>query len=379
MKFRYFAAPFALVLTGAGPAAAAADPAPVAMRTDAISRFAPRPGPGTTRLDYAILDKALQSFVLRMGRSIREGALRPDASLGSRVVYGHDSRYRLEGNRVGFGYIEADAIAALTAYRADLESIADQVDIAGLPRNEQLAFWINLHNVAVIEQIALAYPVSQPSVIRLAGSTAALDETPFITVAGVRLSPRDIRTRIVFANWRDPKVIYGFFRGEIGGPSIQAEAYTGENVSELLDASAREFVNSLRGTQKSGDTLLVSEIYAEARPFFFPDWPNDIRAHILAHSDDEVRAIVDATTAAEARIYDRDIADLSKGKPDPGYNTVYSDGTAQRTRVPADVVRLLAEREQKFDKIIRRRERVGTVTVIEFPMDEDSARPEVVE
>ncbi len=344
-----------------------------------FARFAPRQASVTTRIDYALLDAALGSFVLRMGRSIREGAPRPDPGMGSRIQYGHDSRFRLEGNRVGFGYLEPEAIAGLTAYRADLESIAAQVDIASLPRNEQLAYWINLHNVAVIEQIALAYPVSQPSAIRIAGSTLPLDETRFITVAGVRMSPKDIRTRIVFPHWRDPKVLYGFFRGEIGGPSIQAEAFTGANVGEMLDTSAKEFVNSLRGTQKSGDTLLVSEIYAEARPFYFNDWPNDLKRHLLSHTDEDVGAIVTGAAMAEARIYDRDIADFSKGKPDPGYNTIYSDGTAQRTRISADVIRLLGEREQKFDKILRRSDRVGTVTVIEFPMGEEDKKPDVVE
>lgn len=371
----------AILAMGAGASAgtAAAQGEASAVQDATFARFAPRQESVTTRIDYALLDAALESFVLRMGRSIREGAPRPDAGIGSRIVYGHDSRFRLEGNRVGFGYLEPEAIAGLTAYRADLESIAGQVDIASLPRNEQLAFWINLHNVAVIEQIALAYPVSQPSRIRLAGSTLPLDETRFISVAGVRMSPRDIRTRIVFPNWNNPKVIYGFFRGEIGGPTIQAQAFTGANVADLLDDSAREFVNSLRGTQESGDTLLVSEIYAEARPFYFADWPGDLKRHLLPYANEEVAALVNAAASAEARIYDYDIADLSKGKPDPGYQTVYSDGTAQRTRISADVIRLLTEREQKFDKAVRRTDRRGTVTVIEFPMGEEPKKPQVVE
>lgn len=372
----------AALLAAGAPAlagAAAAQGGAGAAQDASFGRFAPRQASVATRIDYALLDAALESFVLRMGRSLREGAPRPDAGIGSRIVYGHDSRFRLEGNRVGFGYLEPEAIAGLTAYRADLESIADQVDIASLPRNEQLAYWINLHNVAVIEQIALAYPISQPSRIRLEGGTLPLDETRFITVAGVRMSPKDIRTRIVFPNWSNPKVIYGFFRGEIGGPTIQARAYTGANVSDLLDDSAREFVNSLRGTQKSGDTLEVSEIYAEARPFYFADWPGDLKRHLLPYANEEVAALVNAATSTEARIYDYDIADLSKGKPDPGYQTVYSDGTAQRTRISSDVIRLLTEREQKFDKAVRRTDRKGTVTVIEFPMGEEPKKPQVVE
>lgn len=365
--------------SGAMAQGSSSAPARVSASDASLAQFTPRPA-SQTRLDFAVLDAALDSFVLRMGRSLREGAPRPNPGLGSRVSYGHDSRYRLEGNRVGFGFIEPEAIAALSEYRADLERIADQVDIAGLPRNEQLAYWINLHNVALIEQIALAYPVSQPSQIRLAGSNSPLDETRFIAVAGVRLSPKDIRTRIVYPNWQDPKVIYGFFRGEIGGPSIQSRAYNGTEVAEMLGDSAKEFVNSLRGTQKSGDTLQVSEIYAEARPFYFPDWPTDLRRHILEHSEEEVAKIVNDTKAAEATIYDRDIADLSKGKPSPGYNTIYSDGIAQGTRIPSDVIRLLSERQQKREKaILRGDERVGRVIVLPFGTSEEEKKPVVVE
>lgn len=342
-----------------------------------FAQFTPRPSSKVTRLDYTIWDEALKSFVLRMGDSLREGAPRPATGLGSRVLYGHDSRYRLEGNRVGFGFLEPEAIAALSAYRADLEVLGGQIDIASLPRNEQLAYWLNLHNVAVIEQIARAYPVRRPADIRINGSNVPLDETPFITVAGVAMSPKDIRTRIVYPNWNSPKVIYGFFRGEIGGPSIDNEAFTGRNVSDMLDMSAKEFVNSLRGTQKSGKTLQVSKLYIEAKPFYFRDWPGDIRRHILAYAKDDVTALLNATSGAEPAIYELDIADLSKGHPDPGLNTIYSNDRMASTRIPADVTRLLTERQQKHEKAVSRGERRGTVRVIDIGLPEKP--PEVVE
>jgi Protein of unknown function, DUF547 len=178
-----------------------------------FARFAPKAATVNTKIDYTAWDEALRYLVFRMGKSIREGAPRVEPGMGTRRVYGHDSRYRLEGNRVIFSFMNQDVLTALAEYRQDLEQTANLVDISKLAKNEQLAYWINLHNAAIIEQIALAYPVSQPSRIKLDASGLPFDETPFISVAGVKMSPKDIRTKIVFPHWKDPKVIYGFFRG----------------------------------------------------------------------------------------------------------------------------------------------------------------------
>jgi len=330
----------------------------------AFERFQPKTERISTTIDYAMWDEALEYFVFRMGRSIREGAPSVDPGMGTRRVYGHQSRFRLEGNRVIFSYLEDEVKTALTEYRRDLENTGSFVDIAKLSRNEQLAFWINLHNVAVIEQIALEYPVSQPSRIRVNGSDLPLDETPFITVAGISMSPKDIRTKIVFPNWKDPKVIYGFFRGEIGGPSIMPNAFNAANVGELLDDSAYEFVNSLRGTQKNGSKLDISEIYEEARPYFFSNWEKDVKTHLLDYSNDQVTSIIENSGEVRANVYESDVSDLTNGERDPNYGLVMQGDRPAGVRVPSAIVRLLTEHNQKVQKIIRRSDVEGRVTVI---------------
>ncbi len=373
----------ALLITVSAPALAqdnAATASNSAQSADPrFAKFQPSQERIATRIDYTMWDEALGYFVFRMGRSIREGAPSVDAGLGTRRVYGHESRYRLEGNRVIFSYLEDDIKAALTEYRRDLENTGSFVDIAKLDRNEQLAFWINLHNVAIIEQIALAYPVSQPSRIKVNGSSLPLDETPFITVAGVNMSPRDIRTKIVYPNWKDPKVIYGFFRGEIGGPSIMGDAFTAQNVGELLSDSASEFINSLRGTQKNGSKLEISRIYEEARPFYFPNWDQDVKTHLLAYSNQEVTGLIERTGEVRANIYETDISDLSNGERDPNYSFVIQGDRPQGTRVPTAIARLLTEHTSKIQKIIKRSDVEGRVTVINVGDLTKAREPEEVE
>ena len=325
-----------------------------------FATFVPSDNPIRHTIDYSIWDEAMKNLVISMGPSLRETAGPPPQSFGTRRQYGHVSRYRLEGSRIMFSFLDDEVRQSFTEYRRDLESVADQVDIQSIPRNEQLAYWINLHNVALIEKIANAWPVRQPREIEIDG--VPLDEARFITVEGVPLSLRDIREKIVYPNWKDPKVIYGFWRGEIGGPSIQREAFNAENVTSLLDKGARDFVNSLRGTQKLGSTLEVNELFQDVAPFYFDDFEADVRDHIARYADEETQALLADTTQIRASVNEYDIADLAGGVREPNYQHIeFAGGSHVSSRIPQSMLRLLQQRERKFDRIIREG-RTGTVT-----------------
>lgn len=352
------------------PAAAQSAPAPQVQAQ--FVQFAPASNPKPHRLDYSIWDEAMKSLVVSMGPSLRKAAGSEVTGLGSRRRYGTNSRYRLEGTRLMFSFLNSEAIASFSEYRQDLEATAGQLNISSLPRNEQLAFWINLHNVAIVEQIALNWPVRQPRQIENGGVT--LDEAKFITINGVAMSPKDIRTQIVYPNWQDPRVIYGFWRGDIGGPSLQRSAFNGENLGALLDRSSREFVNSLRGTERQGDTLNVSTIYTEAAPYYFPNFARDLRNHLAGLAGVDVQQILKNTQGAEAKISEPDIADLAGGVREPSYTNITSNDVSTRFRIPQSMARLLAQRERKFDIIEREGQRTGTVTFsnIDLPGDPEN-------
>ena len=363
---RTFALP--AIFAGAMLAAVAPAAAQTPLGEAELATFVPSQNPNNDKIDYSIWDEAMKNIVVSMGPSLRESAPRPDPSFGTRRQYGHVSRYRLEGTRVMFSFLDADIIASFTEYRKDLENTANIVDIQSLSRNEQLAYWINLHNVALVEQIANAWPVRQPREIMIDG--VPLDEARFITVEGIKLSPRDIREKIVYRHWKDPAVIYGFWRGEIGGPSLQKEAFNADNVGRLLIRGATDFVNSLRGTQELGNRLQVSELYREAAPYYFPDFEKDLRAHLTRYANEPTAALLAKTTGAEPAIAEHDIADLEGGAREPTYQNITQNGQAVSFRIPQSMATLLKERETKFQEIIRQG-RTGTVTFsnIDLPGD----------
>ena len=370
-RFQALALPLAsaIALMAAPAAAQSADPQ--------FATFVPSANANNDKIDYSIWDEAMKNLVVSMGPSLRETAGSPPASYGTRRQYGHNSRYRLEGTRLLFSFLDADVKASFAEYRRDLEATADTVDIQALSRNEQLAYWINLHNVAMIEKISEAWPVRQPREIEIDG--VKLEDAKFITVEGIAMSPRDIREKIVYANWKNPMVIYGFWRGEIGGPSIQREAYNADNVGRLLERGARDFVNSLRGTQKSGDTLQVSTFFEEAAPFYFKNFDADLRAHLASFADEETSALLADTSKVEAVIAEPDIADLAGGLREPTLSNIETaDGRAQSFRIPRSMGVLLAQREEKFQKIIREG-RTGTVTFSNIKLPGDPEEKDEVE
>ncbi len=351
----------------------------------AFAQFAPAAERREHRIDYQHWDEALGWFVVPMGPSIRQGAPRVDPLTGTRRIFGHESRYRLEGNRVAFSFLTPQIRQSITEYRADLERIGSDLDLSAIPRNEQLAFWINLHNVAMIEALAAEYPLSE-----IGEDGVSLDDTKLVNVGGVALSPRDIREGIVYANWRDPKVMYGFWRGAIGGPSIQRLAYTGGNVDALLALSAEEFVSSLRGIERWGGALRVSPIYDEAARFYFSD-TDVLRAHLTQYARDDVRELISETPEVAYKRLENDLADLARGESQMllvpltsiecggscSASTGLSDAMPVRNRPNLAIQRLMQERAEKLRRARSRGIRSGMVIYGDGDYSQDEAPPEV--
>ncbi|EAQ27897.1 hypothetical protein NAP1_09892 [Erythrobacter sp. NAP1] len=325
--------------------------------SDRFALFVPTDEPVRHRIDFENYDFILKNIVVSMGPSIRQLPFRRPEAVGTRIRQGHKSPYRLEGSQVMFLFMENDAKAAFSDYRRELEGITNTLDIASLPRNEQLAFWFNFHNIAMLEQLANNWPTREPAEIEIDG--VPLNDAKWLTVRGIPISLRDIRENIVFANWKSPKVIYGFWRGEIGGPALEREAFTAANVNSLLDIAAEDFINSLRGTQKRGDRLDVSTLYDETRAFYFPDFETDVRAHLSSYANEEVSEILSKTSMVNASIRDRTIADLSGGARFANYlfnstegNPMFYDD-APSSRVPIPLWLHLNDRQRKLEGMAR--------------------------
>lgn len=327
-----------------------------------IDKLIPRIENNNITLDYSVLSEALNGTVIRLGPSHRRHMSRPSARLGSRFVSGHTTPYRLEGSRVSFSFFNEEFLGELTAYRKDLERIGTQIDLTHMAKDEQLAFWLNLHNVAVIEQISMQYPTKYPNRLKVNGTS--IDDIKFLNIKGVALSTKDIREKIVFPNWTRPETIYGFFRGDIGSPALQNYAYTGANVQDLLVIQAGEFVNALRGFNKTSKNRNISKLYEEAKPYYFASWDADLAPHLLQYARPDVAEDIRATDRPwRIDRYDAVIADLVGGsKPRIATGNVDRLNGESTGSLPDEVIQLLRELNAKTD-VLRKRKLIGSGTV----------------
>ncbi len=371
----------AVLLSGGVSAATAQTPVAVSSATPATASsmrsepsafaiFTPRPTRRTT-LDYDVWDGMLKEMVFYSGPSLRTMSRTPALFTGTRVPHGHRSWYRLEGNKVVFEGMEDEFSDLVGDYVTDLVDIANRIDIPSLPRNEQLAFWLNLHNAVAVKSIADIYPRAEPS------SAKGPDGLPFhdskrVTIRGVALSLRDIREGIVYANWSNPNVIYGFFHGDIGGPSIQRSAFTGNNVGSLLAFVGDEYANSMRGYHSLNGRASVSRLYKDVAPWFFPDFEGDLRGHLATLQRPDVNEDLRETTGTLKLIsYDSSIADLTRGEPNYSPpSQLQSDGTLIARPL---VQRAIREHSEKFREL-RRRGQGGTVIIEDIETTDPNER-----
>lgn len=341
-----------------------------------IAAFVPQAQTRNTRLDYSMLNDALYYSVLPLGQSTRRYMGRPDPATGSRRRTGHQSPYRLEGSRVSFSLLNDDYKSALREYRIDLERIGNEIDLVRMNRNEQLAFWLNLHNTVMITQIVENYPVKRPSAIDIGG--VPIDDAKLVNIKGVALSLRDIRERIVYPNWQNPNVIYGFFRGDIGSPALLSYAFTAENVGSALAASANEFVNALRGFNEGSKARKVSRVYDEAKSFYFPNFEADLERHLLSHAREEVQEEIRVNKPMEIDRYDDVVADLVGGSR-PSIATAYvTDAEGNQQQISIELANTLRELGAKR-QVLKRRDLLlrGSVIIEDIETPSNSYDPNV--
>lgn len=267
-----------------------------------------------TTIDYETWSMMLSEIVLNVGLSDRRS---PRAltgmNTGTRISTGNRSRFRFEANRVIYHLVEDFHMEAIQEYRRELEQLPERVNITRLHPDEQLAYWLNLYTVATIEQVGLLYPLSNMERVNAFGTDTRLYDAPVVTILGNELSLNDIQYGIVYQNWDDPRVIYGFFNGTIGSPRVMRRAYDPDIVWQQLENNAREFVNSLRGVDNSPNRLTVSRHYERAAEFFFPEFENDLRSHLRLFAGDDVMELLDADIPLRATTDEWGIADMTNG------------------------------------------------------------------
>ena len=273
------------------------------------THFAQYTSSSNVEIQYPDVDAVLDISVIELGASNRELAERPLGSTGTRLKKRVNRLTALESNRVYFeNFNKQNYRKYLDDVTASLAELPDEAPLKLFNKNEQLAYWLNLYNMTLLRE--MAYNQSDENIKYEFANERNSDffNRDVLTIEGQALSLNDIKYDIVLNNFKgNENVIYGFFTGVIGGPSLQPKAFTGKNVLGQLKSIGREFVNSNRGTYYNGR---VSALYARYADFFDGEnKPALIQAHILKYIEDDMRKSIEQAAPSELNM---DIVDFSK-------------------------------------------------------------------
>ncbi len=286
---------------------------------------------------------------------------RPSSYDGSRFLYEAFVKY-------------PELKAELATLREAMAQLGSQSGFSSLPTDEQLAYWLNLHNLLVIEQIAALYPIK--ILQDLYSGPAAITDKPLVSVAGQTLSLNAIKiNKILPLAGRRPEVIYGLYEGYISGPSIRNEPYTGQNLITALQQNAVEFVNTSRGTYAGQNEFRASGFY-QRQQAFFPDYPFDLKPHLQKYLTGTELKTLAAVNEVKTNLDDWHVTDLYgtvRASNDRGLDAEYAtEGLVRETTAPgvSKGIKLSRRQQEQILKIrLRQQPKEGRVDIQDLPAD----------
>ncbi|SOU40845.1 DUF547 domain-containing protein [Pseudoalteromonas carrageenovora] len=265
-------------------------------------------------INFEPVNILLESNVLDMGPSRRINAKLDKPPIGTKLRNVFPRATHNESNRFTYELIKSPKQKSLVNdVKKYLESLPDKKSLNLYSRQEQLAYWLNLYNITLINEIVKRYPIVGLEKI-LTGPDSLLDKK-LVNIGSLQLSLSDIQYGILDKNYsKEPLIIYGLYQGYIGSPNINKKAFSGKNVYKLLKNNATDFVNSNRGTNiDSLNSLEVSSYYARNADYF-PNFSNDLKLHLLQFADETTQEIINKSDKIEPIINNWAIADLFGSK-----------------------------------------------------------------
>ena len=140
------------------------------------------------------------------------------------------------------------------------------LSIDKLPREEQLAFWLNAYNALVLRTVVDHYPIAghapqypAKSVRQIPG---AFEKIPH-HVAGRSMTLDQIE-KDVLPTFHDPRVYFALGRGAIGSGRLRSEAFVPARIEEQLADVAAECVTRAQCVQldREANKITASSIFS---------------------------------------------------------------------------------------------------------------------
>ena len=176
------------------------------------------------------------------------------------------------------------------SYIQQYKTYLQEIPVSNLNRDEQLAYWLNLHNLLVIETISKNESKAKRLKRRrgIPGDPGVWWSQKVATVEGVALSLEDIEQNILAKHWKDqPNFLYGLFYGARGNGFKGTDAFTGARVHKQLESMAKKFVNNKDNVDVRKGELRLSSLYQWNKAQLFNNDDATLIAHLQNFADDK--------------------------------------------------------------------------------------------
>jgi hypothetical protein len=161
--------------------------------------------------------------------------------------------------------------------------ILDQTNPDELPRNEQLALYINAYNAYTLKLVLKNYPVD--SIKDIGGWFKGPWKIRFCRIGGKAFTLDEIEHEIIRPRFKDPRVHFAVNCASKSCPPLISEPYQGSTLDQQLDANTRSFLNSPGKNRLEGNTLYVSKIFK----WFGEDFGGDVVGFFLKYAEEDLK------------------------------------------------------------------------------------------
>jgi len=172
------------------------------------------------------------------------------------------------------GMVDYDALAKAPQFEAYLHALAT-FNPRALPRDEQLAFWINAYNAYTIK---LILKHEERRSIRNINKSAGFIKgygpwTEKLAAIGDSVYRLDfIEQKVIRPEFHEPRIHFALVCAAMGCPPLRNEAYVGTRLEQQLDDQARTFL--LRSPAKNRVDTAAGALFV-SQVFKFRDYEKD--------------------------------------------------------------------------------------------------------
>ena len=171
------------------------------------------------------------------------------------------------------GLVDYDGVAADPRFESYLQRLAE-ADPRPLPRDEQLAFWINAYNAYTLK---LILKHGERKSIRNINKTLFFKaygpwKEKLAIVGGRAYGLDEIEQGIIRPTFREPRIHFALVCAALGCPPLRSEAYVGARLDAQLEDQGRRFLRE--SPDKNRVDVAARRVYL-SQVFRFRDYEQD--------------------------------------------------------------------------------------------------------